>query len=226
MGVFSRLFKVAESKANRAVDAMEKPDEMLEQAIRDQEKKIREVKQSVRSVIAAERETKALLDEEQQNQKMWEEKARQALSMDKEDLARKALMRSEEHEQRAATLSPQWETQKAESQKLKESIRQMQDELSELRRNKDIIIAQYKAAEVKKDIHSARAKIGKNSTSDLIDRMKTKARRSSNEAAAAEEMEEDLSGDDALEKEFESLSKSTASSGVEDKLAKLKQGIS
>ena len=66
MGVFSRLFKVGEAKANQIIDGLEKPELMLEQAIRDQEKNIREAKSKVQSVIATERQTKALLDQEKE----------------------------------------------------------------------------------------------------------------------------------------------------------------
>lgn len=221
MSIFSRLFKVGQAHANKAIDGLEKPEVMLEQAIRDQEKHIKEVKTKVQAVIATERQTKALLDQETQNNKLWEQKAQSALTAGKEDLATKALTRSEEHGQKAQSLQPQWESQRAEIEKLKLNVRKMDNELAELKRNKDIIIAQSKAAEVKKDIYEAKAKIGKNKSSDLIERMKAKAQRTSFEASAAEEMAEDSSGD-SLEKEFESLGDTSASQSVQDKLAAMK----
>ena len=57
MGIFRRLFKIGEAKANKLVDDLEKPELMLEQAIRDKEAQISEVKKSVMAVIATERET-------------------------------------------------------------------------------------------------------------------------------------------------------------------------
>ncbi len=221
MSIFKRLFKIGQAKANNVVGSLEKPELMLEQAIRDQEKQISETKKSVQTVIVSERKTKALLDSENENKVNWEQKARAALSAGKEDLATKALVRSEEHEQKANALEPQWQTQRSEVEKLKLAIRKMEDELAELKRNKDIIIAQSKAAEVKKEIYEAKAKIGKNNTSDLIERMKNKAQKNVFEAEAAEEMADEASGD-SLAKEFESLSDTTASQSVQDKLAKLK----
>ncbi len=221
MSIFSRLFKIGQAKANNVVDGLEKPELMLEQAIRDQAKQIAEAKKSVQSVIATERKTKALLDQEKENQSTWESKAQAALSAGKEDLATKALVRSEEHEKQAGLLGPQWENQRGEVEKLKLAIRKMDDELAELKRNKEIIIAQSKAAEVKKDIYEAKAKIGKNNTSDLIERMKNKAEKTSYEAAAAEEMADEVSGD-SLSREFDDLGESTSSQSVQDKLAKMK----
>jgi len=221
MSIFSRLFKIGQAKANKIVDNLEKPELMLEQAIRDQQKQISEAKKSVQSVIATERQTKALLDREAQNKADWESKAQAALSAGNEELATKALVRSEEHERQVQVLQPQWEKQRAEVEKLKVAVRKMEDELAELKRNKDIIIAQSKAAEVKKEIYEAKAKIGKNKTSDLIERMKNKAQKNVYEADAAEEMAEEATGD-SLEKEFESLGTASVSQSVQDKLAKLK----
>jgi phage shock protein A len=225
MGIFSRIFKIGEAHANKAVDAMEKPDVMLEQAIRDQEKHIREAKEKVQAVIATERQTKALLDKELEGKANWEQRAEAALRGNDEGLAAKALTRSEEHEKKAASLQPQWEAQRQEVEALKLEIQKMQDELGELKRNKDIIIAQSKAADVKKQIYEAKAKISKGGTQDLVDRMKAKAERSSYEAAAAQEMAEETSGGDSLEKDFEKFSTANTSAGVQDKLAALKAKV-
>lgn len=221
MSIFGRLFKVGQAHANRAIDGLEKPEVMLEQAIRDQEKQIREAKQSVQSVIASERRSKALLDRERESKALWESRAEGALKAGNEELATKALMRSEEHDGKHQALAPQWEAQRAEVEKLKAGIRTMENELAELKRNKDIIVAQAKAADVKKQIYSAKAKIGKNGTADLIERMKAKAERSSYEALAAEEMAEEAGGDH-LEKEFARLDADAPPAAVQDKLAALK----
>jgi len=221
MSIFRRIFKIGQANINKTIDGLEKPEVMLEQAIRDQQKRIGDVKKSVQSVIATERQTKALLDREEENKTIWEQKAAAALQAGREDLATKALVRSEEHETKAASLKPQWEMQRSEIEKLKSSIRQMEDELADLKRNKDIIIAQSKASQAKKEIYEAKAKIGKNKTTDLIDRMKAKAERTSYEAAAAEEIAEEATGD-SLEKEFKDLGDGVAGQSVQDKLAALK----
>lgn len=223
MSIFGRLFKVGEANANKVLDKLEKPEVMLEQAIRDQEKHIREARQNVQSVIATERQTKALLDQEKENATGWQSKAEAALRAGNEDLATKALVRSEEHTNKSGIMQPQWEAQRADVEKLKVAITKLENELSELKRNKDIIIAQSKMAEVKKTIYEAKAQIGNKSgqTQALIDRMKEKAQRASYEADAAEELAE-VSGGDELEKEFAQIGSPTVSAGVQDKLAALK----
>ena len=223
MSVFKRLFKVGEASVNKIVDKMEKPELMLDQAIRDREKSIQEAKAKVMSVIATERQNKALLDCERENQNSWEQRAQTALQSSNEELATRALTRSEEHEQKANGLQPQWESQRKAVEDLKMEIRNMEEELADLKRNKDIIIAQSKAAEVKKEIYAAKAQIGgKSDTGDLIARMKAKAERTAYEADAAAEMAGSSSGGDTLEKDFEKLEGPAASTSVQSKLAEMK----
>ena len=159
MSVFQRMFKVGEAKVNQIVDKMEKPEVMLDQAIRDKHKQISEAKKSVMSVIATERQTKAQLDKDRNEQANWEAKAEQALKAGREDLAVKALERATEHQQKADGLQDIWQSQRDNVDQLKQEITKMEDELAEFKRNKDFIIAQAKTAEVKKQIYEAKANI-------------------------------------------------------------------
>jgi phage shock protein A len=198
---------------------------MLEQAIRDKEKQISDVKKAVMSVIATERQTKGMLDQEKAEQKNWEQKAEAALKAGKEDLAVKAVARSNEHEKKAGTLDTQWKDQRANVDRLKQEIVKLENELAEFKRNKDFIIAQSKTAQVKKQIYEAKAKIKNDkSADDLMARMKAKAERAGYEAEAAEEMAETATGD-TLEKEFEGLGATTTDAAVDAKMAALKEKL-
>ena len=65
-------------------------------------------------------------------------------------LAEKALTRAEESRTAAESAKPNWQLQRRSVDRLKVDLKQMDDELAELKRNKDIIVAQSKTAEVKK----------------------------------------------------------------------------
>ena len=222
MSIFARIFKIGQAATNKVVDKLEKPELMLEQAIRDKDKQIQEARKAVQSCIATERATKAMLEKEKAEKFTWEQKAEMALKAGKDELAVRALQRATEHEQKMTTLDTQWQTQRASVDELKKEILKMGDELSEFKRNKDFIIAQSKAAQVKKDIYEAKARIsGNNRADDLMARMKAKAERQSYEADAAKELAEVSTGD-ALEKEFANMGGSVASVEVNDKLAALK----
>ena len=222
MGIFRRLFKIGEAKANKMVDDMEKPELMLEQAIRDKEAQISDVKKSVMAVIASEKETKGMLDQEKAEQKNWEQKAEAALESGKEDLAVKALTRAHEHEQKISMLEDSWKNQHDNAEMLKKEIEKMENDLAEFKRNKDFLVAQSKTADVKKQIYEARAKIKNDkSADDLMARMKAKAERTNYEAEAAEEMAETVTGD-KLKREFAEIDEAKVKEAVNKKLAALK----
>jgi len=222
MSIFSRIFKIGQASANKVVEKFEKPELMLEQAIADKEKQIREVKQSVQQVIATERQSKAQLEKEKAEKFQWEQKAEAAMRAGREDLAVKALERASEHESRAAALEPVWQGQQSSVVELKQEVIAMEAEVAEYRRNKDFIIAQSKAAQVKKDIYEAKARMTNNrSPDDLMARMKAKAERQGYEAEAAKEMAT-VPGGTSLEDEFKTITTGAGNPNVQSKLDALK----
>ena len=225
MSIFSRIFKIGQAATHEVVDKLERPELMLAQAIRDKEKQIRDAKKAVQGCIATERQTKAMMEKERAQQREWESKAEAALKAGRDDLAVKALSRATEHEQKANSVETNWQDQRKTLDGLKQDITSFDDQLAEYKRNKDFIIAQSKAAEVKKSIYEAKAKISKSGDVDnLMERMKAKAERASYEAEAAQEMSEMQTGG-RLEAEFEGLEEKSGDSEVQAKLDALKAKI-
>ncbi len=222
MSILSRLFKIGQAATHTVVDKLERPELMLDQAIRDKEKQIREAKKAVQGCIATERQTKAMMERERAQQHDWESKAEAALKAGRDDLAVKALSRATEHEQKVNSVEANWKDQRKTLDSLKQDITSFDDQLAEYRRNKDFIIAQSKAAAVKKSIYEAKAKISQTGDVDnLMERLKAKAERAGHEAEAAQELAEAQTGD-RLEAEFAGLETKTSSSEVQQKLDALK----
>ena len=222
MSILSRLFKIGQAATHTVVDKLERPELMLDQAIRDKEKQIREAKKAVQGCIATERQTKAMMERERVQQHDWESKAEAALKAGRDDLAVKALSRATEHEQKVSSIEANWRDQRKTLDSLKQDITSFDDQLAEYRRNKDFIIAQSKAAAVKKSIYEAKAKISQSGDVDnLMERLKAKAERARYEAEAAQELAEAQTGG-RLEAEFEGLEAKTSSTEVQQKLDALK----
>ncbi|MBF0196136.1 MAG: PspA/IM30 family protein [Planctomycetes bacterium] len=221
MSIFSRLFKIGQAKANAVVDSLENPELMLDQAIKDKEKSIGELRESVARCIATEKLTRKQLDGELKSRADWEAKAEGALKSGREDLAVKALNRASEHEAKSVTLQTNWESQKKGVDQLKVDLQKQQDQLAEYKRNRNFIVAQSQFAEAKKSIHSVRSKMnsGAKSADNLMERMKAKAEQSSAEADAAAELASEGS---SLENEFKEMENSGMSADIEAKLAAMK----
>lgn len=228
MSIFSRIFKIGQATLNKLVDGFEKPELMLEQAIRDKEEQLREAKQSIQKCIATEHKTRSLFEEEKRQKLEWEKRAEAALQAGNEELAVKALQRANEHELKANSYEQECQIQRESIEELKKDIYKFEDEFAEVKRNKDFIISQSKASEVKKQIYEAKAKItkGSNNADDLLARMKAKAERNKYEASAAKEMAEMQEAPKNLEKEFEALKVNSSSSEVQGKLAAMKARMS
>ncbi len=223
MSIFSRIFKVGQATLNKLIDGLEDPEKMLEQAVRDKARQIREAKKAIQECIATERQTRAQMEKEKTEKFSWEQKAEAALKAGQEELAVKALSRATEHEQKAKLLESNWQQQKSSVDSLKKDIMKLEDELAEFKRNKDFIVAQSKAGDVKKQIYEAKAKISSKDTSDdLMARLKAKAERTTHEADAAEELAETLDGGDSLEKEFKDIGAAGVDVDVQNKLNAMK----
>lgn len=224
MSIFSRIFKIGQAHTNRVIDNLEKPEVMLDQALRDKDKAMQEAMEKVQSVIATERQTRAQISKEEKEKLKWDERAQYALEQKKEDLALQALKRSEEHQSNIDTLTPTWNLQRDSINHLKVELQKMQDEINEIKRNKDILIAQSKTAEVRKAIYDARSAMKRQDSSDLITRMRIKAEKQVYEAEASKELAESFSSGDTLEKEFKQLD-SAADGKVQARLEAMKKQI-
>lgn len=222
MSIFSRIFKVGQASTEKVFERFEKPELMLDQAIRDKEEEIREAKQSLQDIIASEKQAKAQLDKEKAGQFKWEQQAQAYLKAGREDSAVKALQRANEFEQRVQALLPQWEAQRTSVEEIKRDILRMEDQVQEYRRNKDFILAQAKSASVRKDIYEAKARISKRSTADdLMARMKSRVERDLARAEAAKEISETFSESDELERELREESPEL-NPDIQRKLAEMK----
>lgn len=220
MGLFKRLFKVGQAHANKAVDGLEDPSVMLEQAIRDGDIEIKENRKQLQKLLAQVKQQEASAKTHRMSQSEWEEKAGQALDAGNEDLATRALERATEEEENAEIFEKQHQALLTEFKKLEVGVKAKQKDLEDTKRDKDVILAQLEAADVKKELNETKASIGTSgkSSGELIARMRKKANQTVAEADAAEDMAE-LAGD-SLEAEFDKLG--TPSKSVADKLAAMK----
>jgi len=173
-----------------------------------------ESKKSVAMAIADEKKIERELAEQKRQADEWEKKAMLAVRAGRDDLAKEALVRKQEYEGYFLQLKPQWEAQKASVEKLKESLRQLQNKIDEASRKKNILIARAKRAEAQEKIQKTLTTMsGNTSAFDTFDRMAKKVDELEAKAEAAKELE-DLSKDTSLEKQFAQLESSGASADL------------
>jgi phage shock protein A len=190
------------------INKAENPEKMLNQLVIDMNQQLIESKKAVAMAIADEKKLERELQNQESQAKDWEKKAMLAVNAGKDDLAKEALLRKQEHENNTGEYRKQWEAQKASVEKLKESLRDLQNKIEEAQRKKNLLVARAKRAEAQQKIQSTISSVsGNRSAFNAFDRMTAKVDQMEAQADAAQELE-DLSANNSLEKKFAELEKS------------------
>ncbi len=214
MGIFDRFRRVVKSNLNDMISKAENPEKMLNQLIVDMNEQLIESKKSVASAIADEKKLERLMNQQANQGEEWEKKARLALKAGKEDLAKEALIRKQEYAGLATQYQEQWQAQHASVEKLKQSLRGLQQKIEEAQRKKNLLIARAKRAEAQKRIQSTIGGMADNSAFDAFDKMANKVERIEAEVDAMAEIEDMSSKSDDLESQFAALEGSDASAEI------------
>lgn len=224
MGIFDRLSRLIRSNINDLIARAEDPEKMLVQVIEDMRKQLAQAKQEVAVAIADERKLRAQMQEERKQAQEWERRARLAIREGRDDLAKQALMRGQEHANNAAEMEEQWEKHRQETDRLKDSLRQLNSKIEEAKRKKNLLLAKQKRAQAQKRIHETMAGMQSKSAFRAFDQMVDKIEESERQALAAAEVTEDLEGDD-LTREFAQLESGGEDVNVDEKLLALKRDM-
>ncbi len=221
MGIFQKLSTLIKSNINDLIAKAENPEKMLNQIILDMRDQLAKAKRDVAGAIADERKLGSQLDAEVKQVRAWEKRAKLAVNEGRDDLAMQALGRQQEHAQRAAALEQTWRAQKAETEKLKASLRTLNDKIEEAKRKRNLLIAKQKRAQAQKRIHATMSGLSDQSAFDAFNRMAAKIEEEERRSLAQAEVSEALTGD-SLEDEFTRLESGGESSGLDDRLLALK----
>jgi phage shock protein A len=213
---------VLRSNINDLISRAENPEKMLNQIILDMRDQLAKAKREVAGAIADERKLRQQLDEEAKQTRDWEQRAMLAVRESRDDLAKQALMRHQEHAERAASLETTWRAQAAETEKLKVSLRQLNEKIEEAKRKRNLLVAKQKRAQAQRRIHETMSGISDASAFDAFNRMAEKIEESERRTVAAAELDEALALPD-VDREFKQLEAGMAGVALDDRLVALKQ---
>ncbi len=204
MSIFQKISSLFKSNINDLIARAENPEKMLNQIILDMRDQLSKAKREVAAAIADERKLRAQLDDEAGQARDWENRAMLAVREGRDDLAKQALIRQQEHGERAGSLERTWRAQAEETEKLKASLKQLNDKIEEAKRKRNLLIAKQKRAQAQRRIHDTMSGLSDTSAFDAFNRMAEKIEAAEQQTIAAAEVSETLSGD-PLEREFAGL---------------------
>src|SRR6266704_6346992 len=124
-GLWQRFMLIFKSKASRALDRAENPNETLDYSYEQMLQQLQNVKRGVADVVTAKKRLELQTTQLEQNVVKLETQARQALTAGREDLARQALERKAAVQQQLQGLDQQTQQLESQQDKLVASEKQL-----------------------------------------------------------------------------------------------------
>jgi phage shock protein A len=230
MGMLSRMSTIVKAKMNRLMDSAEDPRETLDYAYDKQMEMLRNVKRGVVELVTTKRRLQMQAARVGENIVKLDGQAKQALEAGREDLARLALQRKQAALIELDGLDEQIANLELEQDKLTNAEQRLQAKVEAFRSKKEIIKAQYSAAQAQVRIGAALSGVSEEmgDVSLAVERAETKTELLKAKAGAIDELAEagvldDFSGrEDPLGRE---LAKLTAAQNVDVELAHLRASL-
>ncbi len=147
MGIFSRTLDIMASNFNDLLDKADDPYKMIRMIILEMEETLVEVRASAARTIADQREMRRHTHKLDQLQADWAEKAQLALSKDREDLARAALVEKKKAADMAEQLGAEIKVLDDALRAYELDIEKLQTRLREARTRQSAIAARLESAE-------------------------------------------------------------------------------
>ena len=227
MGLMNRISTVIKQKVNTILDKHEDPREALEYSFVKQRELLNKLRRDMAEVVTAKKRL------EIQKAKLWDnirtldDQAARAVDQNNEDLAKLALQRKNANMLQLQELNKQISEMQLEQDKLEDTEKRLSTKVEEFRSKKEIIKAQYTAAEAQVRIKENVTGISEEMTDVgmALDRAEDKTEKMKAKSEALDDMIDsgsltDYTSDkDDIEKELE---ESSIKDSVDQELAKLK----
>ena len=223
MGILTRIFNLFRATTSDLLDKAEDPEKMIKQMISDLEAQKNKAKEQMTEALALQKRLERDTKKEHQEAEKWEQKAILAVQNEKDDLAKEALTRKNEHLRRALDFEKQLEMHRNNADSLKESYQTMEDKIDEIKRKQGLLSVKQKQAEAQEKIYKTIEGLG--DTSGIIDTIERAEEKVENLQARAEAYQEISmeSDQESLEKKFKELEHE--SPDMETELLELKKRV-
>src|SRR6202034_2499199 len=126
MTLFQRAHDILAAKANKALDAAEKPDEMLDLSYEQMLDHLTQVRRALVDIAASRKQIELQEQQLQHTVAHLQDQAKAALSQGKDDLAKEALARKAAAQAQIDAMEPQHEQLTEQEQKLEQTLDALQ----------------------------------------------------------------------------------------------------
>jgi phage shock protein A len=159
MTLFQRAHDLLEAKANKALDAAEKPDEMLDLSYEQMLDHLTQVRRALVDIAASRKQIELQEQQLQHSVDHLQDQAKAAIGQGKDDLAKEALSRKAAAQSQIDAMEPQRQQLTDQEQKLEQTLDALQKRVNDFRSQKEVLKAQYTAAKAVSSIDESAAGI-------------------------------------------------------------------
>lgn len=153
MGLFSRLMTFLHIRASAALDAAEDPGQVMDYSYNKQLEQLQQIRRSIADVATNEKRLELQQAQLIAKVNTLESQARQALQANREDLARMALQRKETLLTQLNTYEQQIAQLRGQEENLITMERKVSERVDAFRTQKEMVKAQYHAAQAQVKIN-------------------------------------------------------------------------
>ncbi len=152
MGIFSRFSDIVNSNINALLDKAEDPEKMVRLIIQEMEDTLVEVRSTSAKTIAEKKELQRVVAKLEAEVADWQAKAELALSKEREDLARAALIERQKAADQAAAVAADITHLDEHVSKLQDEVGQLQDKLADAKARQKAMLMRQKTVSSRLDV--------------------------------------------------------------------------